>query len=721
MNVILPKRIKYINKVHSYNNKYYKNNSLYYHKLYEIHSDSEEENQNQSKPLLKEIKLKERIHKMNLLKKVFKGPQVKRNIPNWPKITHPKLPFSNTYIQEKENKKKKIESLRPSRLYHDFHTIGWLRKKYSESVLEKSVFSILPENGKPAIPLNESEDEKRKRKIMEYLQSLREPMGREKYAKINPKYFYNESTYEKIMKLKEIFLEFDGGGKRKMEMNELLKLFNQNHIMANIEELVKLFFSDKKVKKEDYFKLYLNFYEFLNFALTKEQNFRNFMRKIKEKYKKMENNEKKNVENKEGKKSNYNDVYLPMNLNLVLDYFISKGKERSSVEKIEKAINEMDKLIKENNINYDEYLSEKELNYNDLKIENSKSKSKNKHKNNNIKSQENSKRYGIRKISNRDLIKVNEHSYKSYDLKELKNNSKNNLKLFNKNESKELDLVYDKINFKQLIQEFSKLFNNNGLNETQYNDKNKTFICNKSYNKNLEKKLYNIDLTKIRRTSKDLHSYSTNNLNSPKFSDSHTLNENGSDENETKKKNSLNKLVKMKIQNYAKKDDNRYTFNSNSQQIKKMLENNNINSYNNILEKNLAENNLKKSNSQQLFPDINMANTYNKKELKKPLINKYKKIEILNKSKNFPNYKNNSIKILKLNKQNLSRIYNNNNNYFSEINNNYSRLCPTNRTFLNVFGGKSQLINMSQEQTDFASKSKFDYVPHEFFSTMKEN
>ena len=58
------------------------------------------------------------------------------------------------------------------------------------------------------------------------------------------------------------------------------------------------------------------------------------MRKIKEKYK------KNGIENQ--------SVYLPKNFNYLLDYFINKGKERNSIEIIEKAVEEMDKIINEN-------------------------------------------------------------------------------------------------------------------------------------------------------------------------------------------------------------------------------------------------------------------------------------------------------------------------------------------------------------------------------------
>ena len=195
-----------------------KNKSSYYQKIYAINTDDEEENKEQNKTLKK---LKEQKDKMNSLIKVFQGPPKNpKNGPVWPKVTHPKLPFSNIRKEDPEIKKKRVELLRPSKLYHDFHTIQWIRKKYSDSVIEKSVFSILPDNGKAKIPINESEAKKRQRKMMEYLQSFKGPIGKEKYKNINPQYLYNENTYEKIKKLKEIFLEFYGSGYRKMEMNQ---------------------------------------------------------------------------------------------------------------------------------------------------------------------------------------------------------------------------------------------------------------------------------------------------------------------------------------------------------------------------------------------------------------------------------------------------------------------------------------------------------------------
>ena len=676
-----------------------KNKSSYYQKIYAINSDIEDEKKEQNKTLFKLKKLKEQKEKMKSLIKVFQGPPKNpKNGPKWPKVTHPKLPFTNIRKEDPEVKRKRIELLKPSKLYHDFHTIQWIRKKYSDSVIEKSVFSILPDNGKAKIPTNESEAKKRQRKMMEYLQSFKGPIGKEKYVDINPKYLYNETTYDKIKKLKEIFLEFDGNGCRKMEMNEFVSLFNENNIRADIKDIVNLFFKDKKIKKEDYKKLYLDFYQFLTFALTKEQDFRQFMRNIKEKY----GEESKNKDS---------DSYLPMNLNLVMDYFINKGKERTSIAKIEKAINEMDNIIRENNLMKNR-VSQKEILYSDIMNESSKSKNLNRPKPKNLKSQENSKFNDNRRESNRELNKVVGHYHSSSDITAQKNGSKNNIKPIKKVDTN-IEEKFEKIDFKQLIQEFSNLFNYNGLNKVDKIDNYKYLKNNEMKKNNFKNRINNF--SKARRKSQEIKSLSsinfispinnknhkriilTNNQNNKIISDTPQIYELADDEDEImgdaiKQQMNKNTILKMNVKNYEKLHDIKLAVNATKSQIKQI--NKNLN------ENKLFINSLKKSSSLVLFKDNN--NAFKKK---------YKKIDIFkNRSKQLTNFKNNSVKSFKKSEQSFNKTFINN-NFCSEANNNYSKYCKTNRTFLNIFCGKSQLINMSQDQTDFASKSKFDYVP----------
>ena len=213
----------------------------------------------------------------------------------------------------------------------------------------------MPNNGKPVIPENESEEDKRHRKMMEYLESLKEPIGREKYCKINPKYFFNRATFDTILKLKKIFLEFDADGNRRMELDEMLEMFESNKISANINDLVELFFKGKKFKEKEVMKLYLNFHQFMNFALTKDQDFRQFMRNIKER---VEKNKKDGLMKEENDLECEKDGYFPMTFKSLLDYFIDKGKERNSKIVINKAIDEMNEIINK----------KKDINFHDIKF-----------------------------------------------------------------------------------------------------------------------------------------------------------------------------------------------------------------------------------------------------------------------------------------------------------------------------------------------------------------
>lgn len=100
---------------------------------------------------------------------------------------------------------------------------------------------------------------------------------------INPKNLFTEQTLQKIIKLRNIFLEFDEDGSKKLELNELETMFMKNNIPVTLNELVDLFFPNKKMKKNE--EPYLNFFQLYLFATDSKSDhkFRVFMRKIKNK------------------------------------------------------------------------------------------------------------------------------------------------------------------------------------------------------------------------------------------------------------------------------------------------------------------------------------------------------------------------------------------------------------------------------------------------------
>ena len=265
-------------------------------------------------------------------------------------------------IPSREEQIKKYQNISPSQIFYNPNTIKWFNKKYNEDLIKKSIYSLFPNNCQPIM---KDEEWTLPRILREFLTHYLKPEDKYKDIWINPKYFFSKEVYESILKLKEIFLQFDEDGSRKMEIDEMTTMFNTNNINVTEEDLCELFFKGKKYKKEDINKLYLDFFQFMNFALSKksDQDFRVFMRNIKEKKMKEKEQEriaeeekrKKHLENFEGEEEEVVDdlfvdekkepVFFPMNFNLLLDYFINKGKERKSQKKIRRAIKMMRNIL----------------------------------------------------------------------------------------------------------------------------------------------------------------------------------------------------------------------------------------------------------------------------------------------------------------------------------------------------------------------------------------
>ena len=185
-------------------------------------------------------------------------------------------------IPSREEQIKKYQNISPSQIFYNPNTIKWFNKKYNEDLIKKSIYSLFPNNCQPIM---KDEEWTLPRILREFLTHYLKPEDKYKDIWINPKYFFSKEVYESILKLKEIFLQFDEDGSRKMEIDEMTTMFNTNNINVTEEDLCELFFKGKKYKKEDINKLYLDFFQFMNFALSKksDQDFRVFMRNIKEK------------------------------------------------------------------------------------------------------------------------------------------------------------------------------------------------------------------------------------------------------------------------------------------------------------------------------------------------------------------------------------------------------------------------------------------------------
>lgn len=225
----------------------------------------------------------------------------------------------------------------------------WLRKRLKNSNFYDSVSSLVKSKEEKKISNTDNKNE----------------------IKFNPKYLFNDFTLQKIIKLKNIFLEFDDDGSKKLELNELETMFKVNNIDVTLEELKSLFFPNRKFLKGE--EPFLDFFQLYQFVMDNKNDYRFklFMRNIKKKIRSSALNNNLNYENensdmKNTRNKNYNlpvikketatnslsfntkkdlinkeEVFLPMNFELLLEFLNSKGKIRMNENKI----NEMNDLM----------------------------------------------------------------------------------------------------------------------------------------------------------------------------------------------------------------------------------------------------------------------------------------------------------------------------------------------------------------------------------------
>ena len=641
-----PKYTKKLNFINEKRKPRQEINLSKYRKIYKITPEKISVNSSDNRIMIK--KEKEKINKLKSLFGVYKNNELimkQRN--KWENLTKPKLPFSKRTILPKEDRLKKLEALKPCLLYHDNHVIHWIRNKYSSSVIEKSLYTILPEKEIKIEPEKETEAKRRRRKMLEYLKNLREPAGRENFVKSHPKYFYDKSTFIKIKKLKDIFMAFDLTGSGKMSLDDITSLFNQNNIRASEDDLVKLFFQDKNYKKKDYYKLYLSFYQFLKFALNKGQDFRLFMRKIKSKL---------IAENKKNKDNQNENLYLPMNLNLLLDYFIIKSKERASTEKIEKAMEKIDQVIKKNPVS-------------NKKIDSNYSSSK----------------------------KVNIEQTQTPTRENIDNEDSN----LNNIQLNYLDESFENIDFKKLVDEFYNLFKINQLDDiNNYKTLNSD---RKNKYRTTTKKIVNEqsikDSSKFNEIKRNMQLSSEFNKRPMPVFYEYSKNSKDIIGNTLKRQMNNTHIVKMNINNYKKYHNIELALEATKEQLEKMAMNQMIKHNNNYRLSKF----INKSSSLNSFPLVEKRylNPINDDKIKKSFLFKYTNIS-----------QNNSMKLF--NKKELMNF--NKNCFYDESRNRISNSRVANRSSNKFKMSKSlNSLDVRREDIDFDSDRKYDYVPNDLF------
>ena len=619
------------------------------------------------------------IPKKISLKKVFQKPIFPKPKFQFRKITIAKSPFTQREKEKEseEEKKERIKLSKPSKLFHTFLNIQWLRRKFPESVINKSIYTLLPNNGKPVIPDDESEEDKRHRLMIEFLEEMKGPVGKEKYIDINPKYFFNKQTWDTVQKLKQIFLDFDADGNRRFELDEMQEMFESNKIFASINDLVDLFFKGKKFKQSEIMKLYLNFHQFINFGLTKDKEFREFMRNIKEKAEKGKNtntnksqmsSENSEETEKTGKNEEEKGQYLPMDFKSLLDYFVERGRQRDAKEVINKAIKDMEEII--------DMEKKKNKNEEEEKTENS---------NSNINKR---KTFLTQKTINpsqiKNIIKGIKHVTKNQD-----KNLKEALESvdFDFNEEDEIKIDYDKqlseIDFNKLINEFSTLFSLSQIQKkkTKNQESNSTNDIIKKAKKKIEQEIINEEKNQIQKNSKkkaEPQAY----LNTP---------------TSLKKDKALNNLIKSKSFYNIKLNKHKPLIINEFRTIDKYI---NIPSSHSYFNQNMIKNNRMNKIGINYMSRNSLNNIKMSKYLKYMQEKKKYSYNILDykdkSSRLFPSLRNYSTK----NKSNSMT-----NIFFSSKGN------LTHKNNINLNGGKINAFNFDLDNKIPKSHPKFDYVP----------
>ncbi|MCQ2818893.1 MAG: hypothetical protein MJ252_16630 [archaeon] len=284
----------------------------------------------------------------------------------------------------REKKIKKYTNIPPHKEFQKPEVIRWFKSRLGEKMIKKSVYSLFPNNCEPML----KEDEITEMTIlMGWLSHFLEPPDKHKDLWMNPKYFFNKEKYDKMIQLKNIFLQFDEDGSRAMELDEIEEMFNSNDIKVDWKVLGKMFFQKESFKDKDKLKLFLDFYQFMNFAMSKEcdNRFREMMRLFQKKDddegedKKDTNEDEKKINSStnvlsfeeipptERKAASYEECnkllsenwnkdrkHLPGDFKELLDYFYNKGEERKFLKHIKKDLKVIRNIVTPGAFNEDD-------------------------------------------------------------------------------------------------------------------------------------------------------------------------------------------------------------------------------------------------------------------------------------------------------------------------------------------------------------------------------
>jgi hypothetical protein len=162
--------------------------------------------------------------------------------------------------------------------------MNWFKNHSKEIVLENTLNSIVDDKLKY----------KNLKKYSTEIENIKND-DRSKHLYLQPNYIFQEENCEKIKKIKKVFLRFDEDSSKKLDIYELMTMFNDNNIPVKKMDLMNLFFKKKEEIREkhkvEFFReddYEIDFKKLVDFATNDnyQKRFEEFMRMIKNREKK---------------------------------------------------------------------------------------------------------------------------------------------------------------------------------------------------------------------------------------------------------------------------------------------------------------------------------------------------------------------------------------------------------------------------------------------------
>jgi hypothetical protein len=407
------------------------------------------------------------------------------------------------------------------------------------------------------------------------------------------------------------------------------------------------------------------------------------MREIKRKNKMDETNRNSKTISYDEKKEN---IYIPMNFDLIFNYFINKEKQRNSITIVENAIKEMDKIIQERFENQ----NQKEESAKMAKTE--KQKTKKKYTVSKTLKDKNLNFLSFNNYHRQNTISEEQELVLDSSTKKLSSQSSKRIHAkLNEMIEKEKEEKLKRINFAQLIKEFSNLF---GIKEND--EKNK---INEDKNR-----ILSADNSKMHSYNSYYNDYYNNYFNS-NYNNNNNKREEKTFSEEVKKEMRIDSLKNLNINNFEKYHDLKLALSVTKEQIK------------NMKNKDMIEEDLKTFNIVDIRDIVNQVNTF----IKAPKSHKANNI-YANTSFPVQKYLNNLDYSLKKDKYYLNNKtdYNNNMTKAEEKTRNKFRKYHIKKNIYNYYCGKPIIMDYINNSVKKTKLLRYDYVPNEFFAKEKD-